>query len=234
MGLKNGLPMSMADMDTDCLMDNIRVFAGMLLESESAKKEWSSLSKEHHSILTDKTVKNVMYNLPENISYAEIGGGDGGAFMKNVETIGIDRNVVERYNVDVMNHMPHSGVTYISSAADLPPVDVLVCKMSLHHIPDVCENVLNNIQSQYLVIREHNVKNARDRELVEIQHYVYSLLEGIDMSWDEYRESSGLYLKSRRQWNNLLSVRNYDSVWSNDDPKNVKPDRAYTEIFVMS
>ena len=194
------------------------------------------------------------------INYLEIGAGDGKTmylnclklvekFKKpvNVFNFDIEHNVFP-FILDLIESSNKINYTFLN-ANNIEQLgeyvfDLCVCKISLHHIKDA-EDLLNIINSKYILIREHDIQNKTQLIDVITEHFIYSMFENIpyepdienmEKIYNDYivNSTENDNYHSRNYWKKIITNKGMKSIWDNskkiNNPTNYN--RIYSELFV--
>ena len=192
----------------------------------SNNKKWDSVKSKYSFV---ESYYDYM-NLPAHIVYVEIGAGNGWVFNNNIRYLKKMGHTVSAYNYDTEDYITcEMEYEYLSELSEIPAANLMICKMSLHHIKD---DISAHLIADYLLIREHDCKYAFTHDLIVMEHFIYALLEGYMKSFHEYKSDCELYCRSKEEWRQVFLDCGYKTVtrkYRLFDAENYTS--KYTELF---
>lgn len=159
-------------------------------------------------------------SFPQNAKYLDIGCNDGSvtrqfaAGIAAAEVWGVDINV----KTDEEHFIEYDGV-------HLPftdySIDIITTFQTLHHVDnlELIDEIKRVLKPRgYLVIKEHDCKNDEIRKLVDLEHFLYSLIG------DAYENPN---CRSIEEWDQLFS--GLQRIWTFSYPND--PSNIYYAIY---
>lgn len=195
-----------------------------------AREEFSTVVRNYADILHP--------HINARASYLDVGAGTG---IKTLH-LGQQLGFAEIAGTDITDWQPLDSaertqeITWRLLENDIPwpeaSHDLVTCFMTLHHIADAAHMIAEMLRvlrpGGVLVIREHDVRTAADRMLVDIEHNLYDAMQ--------HREplNEHLHCKSRAQWHELIAphaellVADYDMIGVSPQ---VHPTRGFHAVY---
>ena len=223
---------------------------------------------------SDKSLKNIYPILvrgelfpkgfkKSKFKYMNIGAGDGKVFLKDIEFLqkefpgvkieATNRDIKDYISKKIKDMISDTGANYIFQHISQDPLehyDLIVAKVSLHHIP-FAEKLINKLDSKYILIREPDVRNEEDLHMQTVEHIIYHFIESDERKYmtknkmkdyfnnfenntGEFSNKSDNYF-SRDYWVNIFKNANYKSIKNNNKKKYNHPNnptQVYRELFI--
>jgi SAM-dependent methyltransferase len=172
-------------------------------------KKWGNVAyKQPLHIKFNNKIINILKNIKKNSSILDYGCGDGWT-LNNFEDMGINNITcvdIDDYRTYAKKStfIKNKHLSSMDSKINNNSLDLVIALQSLHHINFendktefidriiiIIKSIISKIKSGgYLLIREHNVRNAEDLPPVLFEHLLYDLIELDDksMSFNEIKK----------------------------------------------